>query len=309
MTMLKQTSSHDVGRTREASTLITDERRIKHAGAIVDYVRRQQLNKAEAYTIIANGFCGIHRSYIPLGEAIARLDPGMGVVTFSPPRRLDLRHSVALRNSLHPSLMLPKAIWGIMKDVMAETGVEKFHIVGNSMGGPAALAVAENALRHGNGGLIKSVELVSSAGATKQHPARLVAGMTAMAKNEIMPNRARLADNLGLDNPLRAGIEMANYVLHTQTAREAIAVSRVNILDRAAAVAESGITVNALWSPADPLFSAPAAEQNLSGRVHAYRELEYPEGAGHAAAILFGREVALALHDQRIQQTSFAAGA
>lgn len=305
--MPKQTASFETGIADKATPLFTTRRRIKHAGAVVEYVRHQQREKAAAYTIIANGFCGIHRSYLPLGRAIAELDPDMGVITFSPPRRLDLRHSLAPRNSLHPGVMLPKAIWGILKDTMSETGVEAYHLVGNSMGGPAALAVAETAIKHGNGALVKSIELVSSAGVTKQHPGRLVAGMSTMVKNEIIPHRERLAQNLELDNPLRAAREMAGYVLHAQTVGEAIAVSRVNIRERAADVADSGITVNALWSPADPLFHAPGAEASLAGRVHAYREIEDPAGAGHAAAILFGQEVALALHAQRTQSASHAA--
>ncbi|CAN5170728.1 hypothetical protein BH09PAT3_BH09PAT3_0670 [soil metagenome] len=262
-------------------------RNIHHAGMQLEYTREQQETEVQAYNIWVPGFFGIHCAYANLRHASAVLDPTVGDISMQAPRKRDLIHS-----DLRPSEMLPKAVWGVMKDVMLETGVERFNLIGHSMGGAAVVNTATFIVEQKDPRFIKSVAMNASAGVTGHNILSLVPAVGLMFTQEIARKRALLTHHVGGEKLATARHELFEYARHPQTVLEMIGVSHCNILGKVEKLSEDGVVTIGLFFPKDPLFKAHKAEKNLQDRVTAFSILEDPADAGHVASLLYPTEVA-----------------
>jgi len=263
----------------------------EHAGMQLAYRREQQSDDITEYNIWVPGFFGIHSAYNQLRHEATLLDPHAGNISMHAPRKHDLWHSLSPQNSLHPSLMLSKAVWGIIKDTAEDTGVQKFNLIGHSMGGPAVVNAATYIQRNKDGSLLNSVTLNASAGVTNHNIATLAPRAARLLTDEIRSNWPELSKRVGGHDRAVATRELIRYMFHRQTFLEMLAVSNCNILDKIATLSETVPTAG-LFFPSDPLFDVDRAERNLSSRVHAFEVMQTPETAGHVAPQLYPAEVA-----------------
>lgn len=254
---------------------------VRHAGALLHYATEQQHSTVNAYTILVPGFYGIHAAYAGLRHETAVLDPTIGVISMEPPRTASLRHA---------DHVLPKAVWGIMKDVAETTGVETFNLVGHSMGGPAAVHAAQYIRLHKDPGLIGDITLNAAAGVTNHNLVKLGPRALQLVANEVRRGYPELHRRMGA----KAAAEVVRYTLHRQTLYEMLAVCKSNILNDIAELSEAGVHTSAVYFPCDPLFDADRAERNLQNRVHTFTVMDTPPTAGHIAPQIHPAEVAAA---------------
>lgn len=255
---------------------------VRHAGMKLEFVTEQQQAQVDEYTIVVPGLFGIHSAYAGLRHQTALLDATVGVISLDPPRHADWRH---------PDRVLSKAVWGVAKAVVAETGATKINLTGHSMGGVGAVHAARHIMEYKDPELLGTVTLNASAGVTGHNLLSLLPRARRWGTDSLIHNRQDLLEYAGGRSALR---DLARYTVHHQTLLEIKAVCNANILDDISALSEAGVTTTALYFAGDPLFDPEDAERNLAGRVHAFDVLEQPPLAGHNAPQRFPKHVAAA---------------
>ncbi len=268
------------------------------AGAVVPYTvttskRCAPLGEAPAHLVVP-GIYGTEGAYKPFARALAKL--GSTAITFDPPRHQGI-YSLAPANLCHPERLLPEVVTALARTAQSAYGIDAFHGIGHSMGGPGVFKAAEKLAarkaaekagdiipRYQPSPEMLSVTMLDSAGLSGHHFIPL-----SLKGPRLLPEIVRAVK----DNPnLCVPTILYGVTNGVRTFGEAVSVSECKIShERIAGLREQDVTTIGIFHEKDPFFPAEKAYKN-KGRYLDYFEFGGPEQAGHLAPQLYPREVA-----------------
>ena len=255
----------------------------------VHYPRGSQIGE-HATRLVIPGYFACEAMYKHYARELA--SRGETVATYTPARH---QGSQSLRpgNLIHPERLLPKAAVTIAHELNSDYKISEYHISGNSMGGPAAIAAAKYSAANPKEPRVASVELLASAGVT--HHNLLTLGAASLRLME----EAREAHVLSRQRREHLTTNIARYGLTNvvRTVTEGFQVSNCRIRPSdIAALQQREVVVTGLFHDNDPYFPAATAYKNI-GHIVNYFVYGQPPKGGHLAPYTYPAEVARDSHD------------
>ena len=239
---------------------LTTEYETAISGAKVEWNLTRPLEALEEIdpypVVLENGLFGSDEAYREFAEHMA--SNGYLVLWKRPPRNQDPKVAYTPHNYIHPMELQAKSGWAMMKHFMQLFPVEypdmiqKFHLVGHSMGGPDAVS---NALAHPEH--VASVTLIGSAGLEKHNTRIMVPRLGKFVMNEFVPavrnHEEWITMQLGVAS-LRHLFGSTMFGGFFRLGREAVEVSNVDTRPGLAKLKDLGIPLYCIQPLNDNFF-------------------------------------------------------
>lgn len=266
---------------------------------VVTHTTFSPLGSSEGpHMLIIPGLGGIEPTTMPLAAEFAK--EGYSVTTLSPPRGnmqelLDIRSAKhTIHSLLHPDHLLSQAGYAVAKDIYSSYEIEQLHIIGHSMGGPAALKVAEVCAKKFPG-LVTGVTLLASAGATGHDIVELAPKAADVIRKELRPNWDLLQSNLEIfTNEAELVMQSLKYFLHNpiRTIGETYMVTRADVRPGLQKLTKLGIETSGVFTCSDLFFNCEKAEETIGHIIDHFRVIDDPIAIGHLGPQLYPYQTA-----------------
>ncbi len=213
------------------------------------------------------------------------------VATFDQPRMLSFFNNFYLKHVLHPENSLKEASIGVVDDIYEKYGHSRVHLLGHSMGGPAAVSTALERPNH-----IESVTLMASAGIENLTPIDMSSRMPGYLGQEACEFITKVQDWEKIGS-IALAVAMYGCINPWRTISESMAVTTSDIKNHVRRLAQLNIPVSILQFQNDKLIDTKRTRQAAASLPNAWY-LEYPDpNAGHNEFLKQPRKVARTLID------------
>lgn len=229
------------------------------SGSRVHYTLEMPNNPVDTLpAIIVPGFGGIKPAYKPLRQALAQM--GKPAVSYRPPRVQDAYHSLHPMHILHPEQLPSMATWAVMKDIHNRYGLDKFDLIGHSMGGFTAALTAQHKANR-----VRSLTLMASAGLNGHTPFSLSRRVPKFVRHELLPAIGKI----NLEDNWQAARHVLDYVFSNplRTVAEGMAVAHCDIRPVVNNLGKVGVKRAVLLFPADEFFPLEEVQSNAQHLV------------------------------------------
>lgn len=227
--------------------------------------------------LIFNGLAGTEGAYDEFRSEVAQR--GKPAISVRP-----VRGDYHLGHMLHPQKLASKAGLGVMRDVTAEAGYEKYDVWAHSFGGQPATELAIHRPE-----LVRTVTLASAVGLDDHNLPKMIERLGDFARKDFLPSLGKLAT---MPSFIRDEVEYfgRNPAL---TLAEALSAGSCSLHERVQRVRELGIPVGAILYARDDFHPAEAVvrhSSHLFDARHIYRDPEarhtspQTDPSGNAAA-------------------------